>query len=128
MAHEVDKGVVQAIRDGPKSTTSLSAWGDGDSDTDESSTNDKEEEKLKTRSKQRKNSKKEEKGMPQRVDNAGNEETTSRESGEEYAMEDDNEGKKTNGKKRAATRRAGKNSVALLKEAKDQMQADVDTK
>ena len=35
MAHQVDKRVVQAIRDGPKSTTSLSACCDRDSDTDE---------------------------------------------------------------------------------------------
>ena len=35
MADQVDKRVVQAIRDGPKSTTSLSACCDRDSDTDE---------------------------------------------------------------------------------------------
>ena len=66
--------------------------------------------------------------MPQRVDNTCNEDTTSGESGEEDAMQEDHEDQKCTGRKRAATTRVRKKSEALVKEAKDKMQADVDTK
>ena len=70
---------------------------------------------MKTTPKKLKTSKMQERKVPQRIDNVGNEDTSSGDSDDEDAMEEGHEDKNTAGKKQAAATRAEQNSVALIR-------------